>query len=78
MLYLQLEERKALFQRNNEERDMEDCHVNEEMEKMKLEIQKTIEMNSSLTAQLYATIQDKQQLQVNWKGTKIVLYNYII
>ncbi|GAA6072116.1 protein FAM184B isoform X1 [Tachysurus ichikawai] len=64
MLYLQLEERKALFQRNNEERDMEDCHVNEEMEKMKLEIQKTIEMNSSLTAQLYATIQDKQQLQV--------------
>ncbi|KAK2865665.1 hypothetical protein Q7C36_001721 [Tachysurus vachellii] len=63
-LQTQLEERKALFQRNNEERDMEDCHVNEEMERMKLEIQKTIEMNNSLTAQLYATIQDKQQLQV--------------
>lgn len=56
---------KALFQRNNTERDSEDCHGNEEMERMKLEIQKTVEMNSSLTAQLYATIQEKQQLQVN-------------
>ncbi|KAG7314032.1 hypothetical protein KOW79_022528 [Hemibagrus wyckioides] len=63
-LQMQMEGEKALFQRNNEERDSEDCHGNEEMERMKLEIQKTVEMNSSLTAQLYATIQEKQQLQV--------------
>ncbi|KAK3523144.1 hypothetical protein QTP86_020197 [Hemibagrus guttatus] len=63
-LQTQVEGKKALFQRNNEERDSEDCHGNEEMERMKMEIQKTIEMNSSLTAQFYATIQEKQQLQV--------------
>lgn len=60
-----------LFQRSKEERDKEDCCGNDEMKRMKLEIQKTIEMNSSLSAQLYATIQEKeklikkQQLQVN-------------
>lgn len=54
-----------------------ECQGKEEMETMKLEIQKTIEMNSSLSAQLYATIQEKeklikkQQLQVNWKHCPI-------
>lgn len=60
-----------LFQRSKEERNREECHGNEEMERMMLESQKTIYMNSSLSAQLYATIQEKeklikkQQLQVN-------------
>ncbi|KAB5518471.1 hypothetical protein PHYPO_G00166350 [Pangasianodon hypophthalmus] len=61
-LQTQLEEKKVLFQRSKEERDREDCHNDEEMERMKLEIQKTIEMNSSLSAQLYATIQEKEKL----------------
>ncbi|KAF4071543.1 hypothetical protein AMELA_G00274530 [Ameiurus melas] len=61
-LQTQLEEKKVLFQRSKEERDKEDCHGNDEMKRMKLEIQKTIEMNSSLSAQLYATIQEKEKL----------------
>ncbi|XP_053475052.1 protein FAM184B isoform X2 [Ictalurus furcatus] len=61
-LQTQLDEKKVLFQRSKEERDKEDCSGNDEMKRMKLEIQKTIEMNSSLSAQLYATIQEKEKL----------------
>ncbi|KAI5607329.1 protein FAM184B isoform X1, partial [Silurus asotus] len=61
-LQTQLQEKELLFQRSTEERDRVDCHDNEELERMKLEIQKTIEMNSSLSAQLYATMQEKEKL----------------
>ncbi|KAI4879844.1 hypothetical protein NFI96_027526 [Prochilodus magdalenae] len=69
-LQTQLEEKRALSEKNKEDREREHCYGNGEMERMKLEIQKTREMNSSLRAQLHSTIQEKermmkkQQLQV--------------
>ncbi|XP_062864671.1 protein FAM184B isoform X2 [Trichomycterus rosablanca] len=58
----QLEEKRALFSKSQEERERDDHHANGEMRRMKLEIQKTRETNSSLRAQLHATIQEKERL----------------
>lgn len=66
-----LDEKGALYSWSQEEREREEHHANGEMRRMKLEIQKTRETNSSLRAQLHTTVQEKerlmqkQQLQVN-------------
>ncbi|KAL7841911.1 hypothetical protein SRHO_G00256020 [Serrasalmus rhombeus] len=61
-LQTQLEERSALSERSTQDGERERCYGNGEMERMKLEIQKTREMNSSLRAQLHSTIQEKERL----------------
>ncbi|TRY81489.1 hypothetical protein DNTS_033318 [Danionella cerebrum] len=59
-LQTQLEEWRALSEKMDEERERR--YGNGEMERMKLEIQKTRDMNSSLRAQLHSTIQEKERL----------------
>ncbi|XP_051994081.1 protein FAM184B-like [Xyrauchen texanus] len=59
-LETQLEERRVLSEKMEEE--WERRYSNGEMERMKQEIQKTRDMNSSLRAQLHSTIQEKERL----------------
>jgi len=55
-----LEERRALSEKLDGEREKR--YANGEMERMKQEIQKTRDMNSSLRSQLHSTIQEKERL----------------
>lgn len=59
-LQTQLEERRVLSEKIEGERERR--YGNGEMERMKQEIQKTRDMNSSLRAQLHSTIQEKERL----------------
>ncbi|XP_051757599.1 protein FAM184B [Ctenopharyngodon idella] len=59
-LQTQLEERRALSEKLEGERERR--YGNGEMERMKQEIQKTRDMNSSLRSQLHSTIQEKERL----------------
>ncbi|XP_067297793.1 protein FAM184B isoform X2 [Pseudorasbora parva] len=59
-LQTQLEERRALSEKLDGERERR--YSNGEMERMKQEIQKTRDMNSSLRSQLHSTIQEKERL----------------
>ncbi|XP_077059584.1 protein FAM184B isoform X3 [Siphateles boraxobius] len=59
-LQTQLEERRALSEKLEGERERR--YANGEMERMKQEIQKTRDMNSSLRSQLHSTIQEKERL----------------
>ncbi|XP_042571901.1 protein FAM184B-like isoform X2 [Cyprinus carpio] len=59
-LQTQLEERRALSEKMEGERERR--YGNGEMERMKQEIQKTRDMNSSLRSQLHSTIQEKERL----------------
>ncbi|XP_016411200.1 protein FAM184B-like [Sinocyclocheilus rhinocerous] len=59
-LQTQLEERRALSEKMEGERERR--YGNGEMERMKQEIQKTRDMNSTLRSQLHSTIQEKERL----------------
>ncbi|KAK7166383.1 hypothetical protein R3I93_006220 [Phoxinus phoxinus] len=59
-LQTQLEERRTLSEKLEGERERR--YANGEMERMKQEIQKTRDMNSSLRSQLHSTIQEKERL----------------
>lgn len=59
-LHVQLEEKRALSEKMEVERERR--YGNGEMERMKQEIQKTRDMNSTLRAQLHSTIQEKERL----------------
>ncbi|XP_030644187.1 protein FAM184B [Chanos chanos] len=61
-LQTQLEERKVLSVKNDGEREKEERLGSAEMDRMKQEIQRTRELNSTLRAQLHATIQEKERL----------------
>ncbi|XP_043094218.1 protein FAM184B isoform X2 [Puntigrus tetrazona] len=59
-LQTQLEERRALSEKMEGERERR--YGNGEMDRMKQEIQKTRDMNSTLRSQLHSTIQEKERL----------------
>ncbi|XP_051982283.1 protein FAM184B-like [Xyrauchen texanus] len=59
-LQTRLEERRVLSEKMEGERERH--YSNGEMERMKQEIQKTRDMNSSLRAQLHSTVQEKERL----------------
>ncbi|XP_026872353.2 protein FAM184B isoform X2 [Electrophorus electricus] len=61
-LQTQLEENRTLSERGTGERGRDSSPGNGEMERMKLEIQKTRDMNRSLRVQLHCTVQEKERL----------------